>query len=232
MIRALIFDFDGLIIESELPGYLAWKELYTEYGADLPRDLWVTLIGTHFEHEGFNPFHYLVRQTGLPLDRAEVEAEAQQREMALIRQQPVLPGVLDMITAAQQRDLKLAVASSSKRAWVEGHLDRLDLRWYFPVVKTREDVGRAKPAPDLFEAALGELGAGPTEAIVLEDSAPGIAAARAAGIFAVAVPSEMTQQSDFSQANLVLRSLADLSLEQLLEKAADGRHTRSGAIDE
>ncbi|HOA25095.1 MAG TPA: HAD family hydrolase [Aggregatilineales bacterium] len=223
MIRALIFDFDGLILDTEKPDYDIWCDIYREYGCELPLDRYLNIIGTSLEQAGFVPFEHLVELTGLDLDRAEVEGRAHAGRLALIDAQPVLPGVEAHIQEARARGLKLAVASSSPLAWVERHLRRVGLFDCFDAIITSDDVERVKPAPDLFEAALAALGVAPEEAIVYEDSAHGIEAARAAGIYAVAVPNFLTRHVDLSRANVQISSLADVTLGDLLSGITNGK---------
>jgi HAD superfamily hydrolase (TIGR01509 family) len=134
--------------------------------------------------------------------------------------QPVLPGVLDYLQEARRLGLKLAIASSSRHAWVEGHGGRLGILDYFDKIICRDDVaeGRTKPNPDLFLLALERLGVQANEAIVFEDSPNGVKAAQAAGIFVVAVPNAITSLLTIDNADLTLASLADLSLSELLRK--------------
>jgi HAD superfamily hydrolase (TIGR01509 family) len=223
MIRALIFDFDGLILETELPDYRAWQKVYREYGCRLSLSKWLTIIGGH--ETLFDPAADIEEQLGRPVDREAVRARHDEHGAELIAGLPVMPGVEDVIADARRLGLKLAVASSSDRAWVVGHLERLGLLPHFAAIKTGEDVERVKPHPALFLAALDALDVGPGEAIVFEDSAHGITGARAAGIFCVAVPNELTRRLDLSHADMRLDSLADVTLEELLAQVdgCDGR---------
>ncbi len=224
MIRALIFDFDGLIVDTETPEYEGWRMTFREYGHDLPLSVWVKIIGTGRREIGFDPVSYLAELTNAPLDRQAMEEAAERHRLEEIARRPILPGVMDHLEAARQRGLKLGVASSSSREWVVGHLQRLGLLGYFDAVCTKTDVGgRVKPAPDVFLAVLAALGVAPDEAIVYEDSEPGVRAAKAAGIFTVAVPIPLTSASDLSGADLRLGSLADLSLADVLRLAQNGR---------
>ena len=140
-----------------------------------------------------------------------------EKHQARVSQLPPLPGVIDYIRDARSIGLKLAVASSSSRSWVTGHLDRLNLLEKFDVVKTREDVAYTKPHPDLFLAALDSLGLKSSEVFVLEDSPNGIKAANSAGIFCVVVPNPMTKNLPIEQADLRLDSLADLPFGELVK---------------
>lgn len=216
MIKALIFDFDGLILDTEAPDYQAWQEIYREYGQELSVNVWGRIIGG----TGFATFDAIAHLEGLvgrPLDGAALNARWRARGDELIAAQPILPGVEAHLGAAQRQGLRLAIASSSSHEWVDGHLARLGLLHYFEVVKCADDVQRAKPDPQLFLAALAALAIQPGEAIVYEDSPNGVKAAKTAGIFVVAVPNSLTGQLSLDGADLLLPSLASLSLEELLQ---------------
>ena len=109
-------------------------------------------------------------------------------------------------------------ASSSSRNWVVGHLSQLGLLSYFDYIRCGDEVARKKPDPELYLAVLAALHIQAEQAIVLEDSPNGILAARRAGIFCVAVPNPLTSQLPLDHANLRLASLADMSLERLIEE--------------
>lgn len=222
MIRALIFDFDGLILDTETAGYMTWQAIYREHGCELPLEKWEQVLGSDSSMGGFDIVEYLKELSGQPVVREAVLQDRLARRMEILAAQPVLPGVVEHIDAAKRRGLRLAVASSSSREWVDGHLKRLGLRHRFQAVLTADDVQRVKPAPDLFLAACRAVGVRPHEAIVLEDSPHGVEAARRAGIFVVAVPNPLMRHLDLSQANLVLHSLADRSLDDLIDLAENG----------
>ena len=218
MIHALIFDFDGLILDSETPDYLSWQETYRSFGVELPLDVWVQNIGSvHF----FNPFAYLESLLGREIDREAVKAGRRQRDDELMAQQTILPGVVAYLAEARQLGLKTAVASSSRHAWVDPLLTRLGIRDQFAAVCCRDDVGdRSKPDPAVYQAALDALNIRPDEALAFEDSPHGAAAAKAAGIFCAVVPNQMTSRLTFAQADYRLGSLADMPLKQLLGHVA------------
>jgi HAD superfamily hydrolase (TIGR01509 family) len=213
VIHALIFDFDGLILDTELPVFRSFQEICQEHGCSLSLSTWASCIGTSQE---FNFLDYLEAQLGRPVDRAAISLKRQQREMELIQLESVMPGVESYITEAKRLGLKMGLASSSARAWVTEHLARLGLGGQFDSIKCADDVRRAKPDPELYQAALTELGLQPTEAIALEDSPNGILAAKRAELFCVAVPNALTCQLPLNQADMRLDSLADLPLERLL----------------
>jgi len=219
MIRAIVFDFDGLILDTELPEFQSWQEIYQAHGCTLPLAVWATCIGTT---EAFDPCAYLEEQLGRAVDRKAVQLQQRQQCDALIAAQAVLPGVHDYIADARRLDLQLGVASSSSRAWVHGHLTRLELHQHFVCIACRDDVPRTKPDPALYQAALAALGVRPEEAIALEDSPNGILAAKRAGLFCVAVPNVLTRQLPLDHADLQIPSLAALPLSELLRTIHSG----------
>ncbi|MGI8689739.1 MAG: HAD family hydrolase [Thermomicrobiales bacterium] len=220
MIRGLIFDFDGLILDTELPDFESWQEMFVEHGASLPIAAWTPLIGTA---SAFDLYDYLEQQAGRTIDRADVRERRRERYHERVIAQAILPGVEACIRDAKQRGLKIGLASASSPDWVLGHLARLGLHVHFDTVKTSADVARVKPDPALYRAALDALGLDAAEAIALEDSPNGIAAAVAAGLFCIAIPNAMTRDLDLSAADLRLTSLADLPLAELLRIAENHR---------
>src|SRR5256885_3132300 len=219
MIRAIVFDFDGLILDTELPEFQTWREIYQAHGCTLSFAVWATCIGTV---GAFDPYAYLEEQLGRTIDRAAVQAQQRQRCDILIAAQTVLPGVHDYLAEARRRGLHVGVASSSSRTWVHGHLTRLELSQHFLCIKCRDDVLHPKPDPALYQAALEALGVQPQEAIALEDSPNGILAAKRAGLFCVAVPNPLTRQLSLTQADLQIPSLAALPLSELLRTIHSG----------
>jgi HAD superfamily hydrolase (TIGR01509 family) len=192
--------------------------LFQEHGVDLQLGVWSSVIGMSSK-EHFDPYKLLEQKTGKAIDRSKLESTRFAREMALCYAQPILPGVVDTILAAKDRGFKLAVASSSSRAWVVGHLDRLGLLPFFEFIHTADDVERTKPDPELFNLALASLDLRPQEAVVFEDSPNGVAAAKAAGIFVVAVPNELTRQLPLEHADIILNSLVEATLDTIIAMA-------------
>jgi HAD superfamily hydrolase (TIGR01509 family) len=221
MIRAVIFDFDGLILDTEGPEFQTWQEIYRAHGCELPLEVWATGLGT--SADAFDPCAYLQAQAGRPIDREALHLQRRRRYDELLRAQAVLPGVREYIAAAKHLGLHLGVASSSSRQWVVGNLTALGLSAYFDCVKCADDVPRVKPDPTLYRVAVEALGIAPQQAIALEDSPNGIAAAKRAGLYCVAVANPLTRQLSLAHADLQLNSLADLPLEQLLARL-QGKH--------
>ena len=215
--RGLLFDFDGLLVDTESPARLVWEELYREHGHELPLDSWATLVGTI---EGpFDPMGHLEELVGTPLNRAALTSRRREREFALIDLQTLRPGVEEYLEEAERRGLLTAVVSSSTNGWIEPILERLGhFDSWEAIVAANGDAARAKPRPDLYLDALERLGLRADEAIAFEDSPNGIRAAKAAGLVCVAVPNPVTATLAFDEADLVLESFADVPLEQLLER--------------
>lgn len=216
MLKAIVFDFDGTILETELPDYLSWQEIYQEHQCELPFELWLSCVGS--SSEDFDPYGYLEKMAGRTLERPQLRQRRRQRFHALVAEQSLRPGVLEVIASAQQLGLHLAIASSSSRDWVAKYLDHFNLRQHFEVLFTREDVVRVKPDPALYSLAVNALGVLPAAAVAIEDSRNGMLAAKAAGLKCVVVPNEITQQSIFPEADLRLTTLADRPLEEWLKE--------------
>lgn len=216
MIRAIVFDFDGLILETERPQYEAWRHVYATFGLALPEQAWLEVMGKPVKIDLFPRRLAAILQRDLDIDAVI----AQYREVVAgkLNSQPIQPGVLDVIRDAQALGFKLAVASGSTRRWVDGHLERLDIRKHFQCTVCCEDTERHKPDPDPYLRACELLGFEPALALALEDSALGITAAKAAGMSAIAVPTAMTGYQTFDHADLVLGSLDEMALGEMVEK--------------
>lgn len=214
MFKAIVFDFDGLILDTEGPVYRSWLEVYEAHGEELPFERWVQIVGS--TTIGFHPQHHLEERLGRPLPQQVLEQRIGRRT-ELVLAEKVLPGVVELIDAAREAGMKLGVASSSTAEWVTGHLARLGILDRFDCVRCRDDVVKAKPEPDLYLAVLECLGVTAGEAFAIEDSPNGVAAAKSAGLRCVAIPNPITSGLDLTRADLVVASLADLTLAGLVE---------------
>ncbi|MET9020087.1 HAD family hydrolase [Actinopolymorpha sp. NPDC004070] len=228
-IRALVFDFDGLVVDTETPEFQAWQEIFADHGTELELATWADVIGTTDHH--FDPYAELERASGRTVDRGAIRTARRARIRALISDQPVLPGVEDYLRQARDHGLRVGLASSSSRDWIQGHLAERGLLHHFDTVRTGDEVERTKPDPALYRLAAADLGVDPAQAIALEDSPNGLAAAKRAGMFCVVVPNALTRQLDLAAADLRVTSLANLPLTRLLETAQEwsvrSRHSRS-----
>ena len=213
-IEAVVFDFDGTILDTETPYFYAWCEAYAEHGLELTVEEWATCLGTH---GGFDPVEDLIAK-GATFDADELTARIRARKDELTDIDTLLPGIREWILEATDLGLAIAVASSSTHNWVNGHLTRLALADRFGHVSCRQEGVPAKPEPDLYLRACEALDADPRRALAVEDSPNGVTAAKAAGMFCVAVPHELTASLDLDHADLVLPSLGETSLEETITR--------------
>ncbi|HVM72605.1 MAG TPA: HAD-IA family hydrolase [Anaerolineales bacterium] len=219
MIKALIFDFDGLIMDTESPEVDGWKAIYAEYGQEFPLQVWVSkVVGATAAN--FDPAAHLAALTGQALDQAELHQRARLYRLQEQSKLTALPGVVDYVKGARRLGLRLAVASSSSRAWVHEYLRQLGLFADFDVIVCREDVSHVKPDPELYQKAVEALHLPKPAILAFEDSPNGVLAALGAGLRVVAVPNPITAHGRIEGASLLLRSLADMPLEDLLAQFA------------
>jgi HAD superfamily hydrolase (TIGR01509 family) len=214
MIRALLFDFDGLIVDTESPAFAAWRRLYDQHGQELSLDRWSAAIGTI---DGFDAFAHLEELVGAPLDREVLQAGRLEHELTLVEAEQLRPGVADYLADAERLGLRKAIVSSGSRPWIDGHLRRLEQAYGWDAIVTADgDVSRAKPSPTLYLEALQALSVDASDAVAFEDSPNGIRAAKAAGLYCVGVPNPVTAALGLDEADLVVESLANLPLDRLL----------------
>ena len=213
-LRAVIFDFDGLIIDTESVGYQTWREIFESAGHELPIERYAQVVGTNF-HNAYDPRRDLEALTERAFDWDEVEERRRLRERELHEGMTVLPGVVERLREASLLGLRTAVASSSPRSWVEPWLEQLELRDHFHHITTVDDTGKVKPDPSLFVHAAESLGAQPDEVVIFEDSLNGLRAALAAGMRCIVVPGPMTRHLEFDGAFRRVQSLAEVALAEL-----------------
>lgn len=216
MIEGLVFDFDGLILDTETSVFEATASVFADHGIDLDLTEWIdATLGTadkvHWTED-------LAARLGRPLEDPEALAAARNlRHHEAVALEAVRPGVVGLLDEAEQAGVPCAVASSSSRAWVAGHLDRLGLLDRFVALRTLDDVGasRTKPAPDLYRLACEALDADPALSVALEDSPNGVAAAVAAGMKVVGVAAGLTAGLALPGAHRVVTTLEDVHLREL-----------------
>lgn len=211
--KAVVFDFDGLIVDTETVWFEAYQEIVREYGGELPLEEFAKCIGTTDE----------VLHTFLQDELKEKwnKEHIEEKVATLHRDKMKLPvareGVKGYLEEAKKLDLKIGLASSSSRKWVTNFLKELGLQKYFEVIKTKEDVLQVKPDPALYVSAVAELGVDPSEVIAFEDSVNGARAAIAAGLKCVIVPNEVTKSLSFETHHLRLNSMKDKNLAEVIE---------------
>ncbi|MGK0186976.1 MAG: putative hydrolase of the HAD superfamily [Verrucomicrobiales bacterium] len=213
-VKALIFDFDGLIVDTETSIYIAWKELYASQGQELSLSDYVRCVGSTFAQ--YNPQTVLQERCDHQIEWEPLIAVKDARIHELLDGQPALPGVEDLLQCAQSNGIPCAVASSSEASWVKPWLTKLGLLEAFDSVHTRCQGHPAKPAPDLFLSAARGLDIAPADTLIFEDSSNGLIAAGAAGAPCWIVPNQITQCSDFSAAQRILGSLVEVNLAEMI----------------
>lgn len=214
MIRAVIFDMDGLIIDTEWPDYQSWQELYAAHGHDLPIEEWVPYVGLWEP-----PLNLLERLAGLigeEADREALRARRRARCDELVRQGMIpMAGFEALMERLTLHDYRRALASTSSRDWVDFVVDGLAVRPMFPTIVAGDEVAARKPAPDVYLRAAEHLGVRPADCLALEDSAPGVASAKAAGMRCIAIPNRVTRHHDLSAADTQLPDLGAITMELL-----------------
>jgi HAD superfamily hydrolase (TIGR01509 family) len=218
VIKAIVFDFDGVIIDTEQTEFSAWQEVFAGYGCELSLQRWADCIGRPRGY--FDPVAHLEKLSGAGVERESILSRHRQRMQVLNDALPVLPGVAEMIAVAGRLGIGLAIASSSDHAWVRGHLQRLGLLQAFDVLVCAEDTDRHKPSPEPYLCAVSRLECCPDQALAFEDSPNGIAAAKAAGLYCVAIPNAVTRSLELDGADLHLNALSDMQPEKLLARFA------------
>jgi len=206
-IRALIFDFDGVVVDTELPSFLSWKTVYSLHRLQLSEEDWIS----YFLGEGENLME-LLRKRSLRAPQRGLSRTREEIKLALSLQQPLCPGVSNWLFAAKEQGLKLAIATNGSSNWVRTHLDRFGLNSTFEAIVTARDVKKPKPAPDVFLLAADQLGVHPNEALIVEDSPIGVMAAKAAQMSCVVVKNSLTQKMAFPSYGVNIGSLDSASL--------------------
>ncbi|HRE81248.1 MAG TPA: HAD-IA family hydrolase [Opitutaceae bacterium] len=212
MIRALIFDFDGLILDTETPLIDGFADVHAAHEKPFDRELFIRSVG-HASY-AFDPW----KAFDADIDRTALEKELRYYRRIRELAQPILPGIVSLMDAAQEQSLPIALASNSNHAHCEGHLARIGLLDRFAFIGCREDVPSPKPEPDLYRLAVNQFGLRPHEAIAFEDSHAGSLAAKRAGLWCVVVPNPSSHHHDVSHADLRIASLAEVTLQQLSQR--------------
>jgi HAD superfamily hydrolase (TIGR01509 family) len=208
--RALVFDYDGLIVDSETPEYECWRRTFEEHGQTLLVEEWVHVVGgaviVDMRLE-------LERRLGRPVEGWDgVNERRIEHYRGIFEGQALLPGVQALFDEGRRRGWAIGVASNSSADWVGRGLKRFGLDGHVGALRARDTASRPKPHPDPYLEVLEALGARPEPSFGFEDSATGVAAARAAGLTVVAVPNWLTRHQDLRAAHHVLESLEQFKL--------------------
>jgi HAD superfamily hydrolase (TIGR01509 family) len=208
---AVLFDFDGILVDTEWAIYEAWRRTFEAHGQHLPLDTYTRCIGSDFAT--WSPKTHLEELTGLAFDWHDLDARRQEEIMKDLTHEGPMHGVADLLGKLSAASMPMAVVSSSSHRWVDGWLEKLGLAGHFRTTVCRGDAPRIKPAPDLFLEAAKQLAVAPEECLVIEDSLNGLKAAKAAGMAVWIVPNRVTACLDFAPADRVFRTLAEWAAE-------------------
>jgi len=221
-IKGIIFDFDGLIIDSESAVFQTWQKLYSSYGLELKMEDWADIIGRSDQDR--DPMVALAHTAGKRFKEDEARKKFNKILAEEMEKTEVIPGVREVIAEAVTAGLKLGIASSSSRRWVEEHLQRNQLREYFNVIVCSDDVETAKPNPKIYMLAVQELALNHRQVVVFEDSPIGVLAAKRANLFCIAVPNQMTKSLSFEldghRPDMKMNTLTEFHLGRFLENPA------------
>ena len=226
MVKAVIFDFDGVIVDTELPVYESWYNLYRSFGLRLTKAKWRQTIGTR---GGFDPIADINRsltemkealgqkdpiKVATDNDYQRVQVDIRNR---LSKPLSTVAGVSEWIEQAEELKLKIGIASSSPMEWLNKYLESLRLKDRFETVVGTSDKIRPKPFSDVYLIACERLHVSPDEALAVEDSKNGLVAAKNAKLITVVVPSVLTSGDDFSLADIEISSFQELKLTEIIE---------------
>jgi HAD superfamily hydrolase (TIGR01509 family) len=213
-LAAVIFDFDGIVLDSETPEYESHRRIYARCGVTLTVEEWCGVIGTWSEGHDEQWFRRLGERSPAAPPRDVYFAERRRIFDEIVPADP-MRGVLELLGALRGATIPIAIASSAPARWVVGAVERLAIRPLFDAVVTGDEVAHRKPAPDVYLEAARRLGVDPSRSIAIEDSAPGIAAARAAGMKTIAIPHWLTERHDLGAAHLTVAHAGELTLDRL-----------------
>ncbi|MGP4040955.1 HAD family hydrolase [Gracilibacillus sp. D59] len=214
MIKVIIFDFDGLVFDTETFELEAFQKLYGKYKLDFPIDEWLNAIGSSLM---FDPYEPLVMKFPA-ISKDNFRTERRKLYQEFLEGESPREGVVDYLRTAKQRGIKIALASSSTRSWINYYLNKLGIISYFDFICTSDDVENVKPEPDLYKKVLSNFEINPREAVVFEDSPNGSLASIRADIPCVIVPNKTTKSLLFDErVALRLNSMKDKKLDEVLE---------------
>ncbi|MDA7867490.1 HAD-IA family hydrolase [Akkermansiaceae bacterium] len=204
---AILFDFDGVILDTEWSIYESMRGVFVENGHDLPLEEYVKCIGSDFNT--WSPETMLEDLTGKTFDWQTIGIARNKWIREEIAKLDAMPGVRDAVDFCQEREIPTAIVSSSNHKWVDGWLEKLDLLESFDHIIAREDAPRIKPAPDLYAEAVRRIGLPAPKCLVIEDSLNGMKSAHEVGCPVAAIPNRITQCIDFSAAEYQYPSLVE-----------------------
>jgi HAD superfamily hydrolase (TIGR01509 family) len=219
-VAAVVFDFDGVILDSESAEFEANRRIYERCGVTLTVEEWCSCIGVWSEDEADHWCRRLQQRSAIGPAPGEYASERRRLFQELIAAEP-MRGIVPLLDTLDAAGIPCAIASSSPARWVLPAAASLGIAARMRAIVTGDDVRYRKPAPDLYLEAARRLAAAPARSIAVEDSGPGAAAAAAAGLKTIAVPHRLTAGHDLSPAHITVPDAAAITL-ALLESLLDG----------
>jgi HAD superfamily hydrolase (TIGR01509 family) len=220
-LRGVIFDMDGVVVDSEPLSMAVIAEIIGEQGGQVDRALLAGLTGVNL----MEVLSVAAAHSGRSLDAQALHHSYQQRYLPRLRAcAAATPGLARLITALADAGVAIGLASSSSLAEIEAVVHALQLGPVLAAVASADEVARPKPAPDVYRLAVRRLGTGPDRVVAIEDSATGMAAAHAAGLVCVGVRTPVTRGQDLGKSALLVDSLTELdpgTLERLVPDGTD-----------
>jgi HAD superfamily hydrolase (TIGR01509 family) len=214
MIAAVVFDFDGVVLDSETAVFESHRRMYERCGAVLRVDDWCDQVGLWVEGQEERWSARLRSMSAMAPDWPTYQADQRRLFEGLLAREP-MQGIRELLDALDQAEVPVAIASTSPASWVIPAAERIGLRDRFPVIVTGDQVLRRKPAPDVYLEATRRLGVDPLRSVALEDSAPGILAACTAGLKTIAIRHALTERHDLTAADLCVAHAGELTLARL-----------------
>ncbi|UGB33264.1 HAD family hydrolase [Metabacillus sp. B2-18] len=211
--KAVVFDFDGLIIDTELALYEAFRKILQLDTNEFPIADYASYIGTDSEAL----YDYILEKTNGQMTLEEIIEKSSSLHKENLKSPVARDGVEDYLKEAKNVGLKIGLASSSDRNWVTFFLKELNLLEYFDIIQTRDDVENVKPDPSLYQNVINFFGIEPSDAIAFEDSVNGSKAALAAGLKCVIVPNKVTENLPFENIHLRLDSMKDKAFSDVIK---------------
>lgn len=220
-LAAVVLDFDGVILDSETAEFESHRLVFERYGVPLTPEEWRGQIGIFDEGQRLRRHAQLRASNADVPELDEFEAQVRHCFRELLPSDPMV-GIVDILETLNRAQIPVAIASAAPAEWVVPAATRLRIDRHVRTIVSADDVRRRKPEPDVYVEALRRLEAPSARSVAIEDSGPGIAAARAAGLKTVAIPHWLTEHHDLSGAHLRVASATDLSLEVLEALLAEG----------
>jgi putative hydrolase of the HAD superfamily len=216
VIKAVIFNFGGTILDTETPRYTSFQHAYREQGAELDWSRYAQCIGTGMQE--FNPYEDLLSRMKLPVQLNSFRDSIRSRCAELTEQEQLRPGIMDALVRAKAMGLRIGLVSSLTRREMDPYLQTRGIMSYFDCIRTADDVTRLAPDPEAYQQTLQMLGVKPRQAVAIEDSPAGAAAAMTAGVYTAVVPNATTERLKFGHCHARLDSLDQIELPELLER--------------